>query len=54
MFFPPPHDFQIWTTTLRGDGSDEHFAFDFALGQVSLVDDQIPDDLHPKAVQCVR
>ena len=54
-FFPPPHDFQLWTTTLGGgDGSDEHFAFDFALGQVSLIDDQSQDDLHPHAINCVR
>ena len=52
--FPPPHDFQLWTTTLRGDGSDEHFAFDFALGQVSLIDDQSQDDQHPHAINCVR
>ena len=53
-FFPPPHDLQRWTTTLRGDGSDEHFSFNFALGQVSFIDDESQDALHPHAINCVR
>jgi hypothetical protein len=53
-FFPPPYDFNYWTSTLRGDGSDAHFSFDFALGQVMFIDDQSQDALHPNSITCVR
>jgi hypothetical protein len=53
-FFPPPNDLNFWTSTLRGDGSDSHFSFNFALGQVVLIDDQSQDALHPNSITCVR